>query len=54
MFSFEGYRPVDLSPRLKARVYRVDGSLEEGNTDPYGHAHPRPANSDTNPDSRTT
>lgn len=36
MFSFDGYRPVDLSPRLKARVYRVDGSLEEGNTDPYG------------------
>ena len=36
MFSFEGYRPVELSPRLKARVYRVDGSLEEGNTDPYG------------------
>lgn len=36
MFSFDGYKPVDLSPRLKARVYRVDGSLEEGNTDPYG------------------
>ena len=36
MFSFEGYRPVDLSPRLKARVYRVDGSIEAGNTDPYG------------------
>ena len=36
MFNFEGYRPVDLSPRLKARVYRVDGSIEEGNTDPYG------------------
>ncbi len=36
MFSFDGHRPVDLSPRLKARIYRVDGSLEEGNTDPYG------------------
>ena len=36
MFSFDGYKPVDLSPRLKARIYRVDGSLEEGNTDPYG------------------
>ncbi|MAW27751.1 MAG: hypothetical protein CMP98_02980 [Gammaproteobacteria bacterium] len=36
MFSFEGHRPVDLTPRLKARVYRVDGSIEEGNADPYG------------------
>jgi kynurenine formamidase len=36
MFSLDGYQPVDLSPRLKARVYRVDGTLEEGNTDPYG------------------
>ncbi len=36
MFSFDGYKPVDLSPRLKARIYRVDGSLEEGNTDPNG------------------
>ena len=36
MFSLDGYRPVDLSPRLQARVYRVDGTLEEGNTDPYG------------------
>jgi len=36
MFSFDGYRQVDLSPRLKARVYRVDGTVEEGNTDPYG------------------
>ena len=36
MFSFDGYNPVDLSPRLKARIYRVDGSMEEGNTDPNG------------------
>ena len=36
MFSFDGYKPVDLSPRLEARIYRVDGSIEEGNTDPYG------------------
>ena len=36
MFSFDGYKPIDLSPRLKARIYRVDGSIEEGNTDPYG------------------
>ena len=34
MFSFEGLKPVDLSPRLKARAYLVDGTLEEGNTDP--------------------
>ena len=36
MFSFDGYRAIDLSPRLQARVYRVDGSIEEGNRDPYG------------------
>ena len=36
MFSLDGYRPVDLSPRIKPRVHRVDGSLEEGGTDPYG------------------
>ena len=36
MFSFEGLKPVDLSPRLKARAYLVDGTLEEGNTDPNG------------------
>ncbi|XOV85452.1 MAG: hypothetical protein ACFHXK_10110 [bacterium] len=36
MFSLNGYRPVDLSPRIRARVYRVDGTIEEGNTDPYG------------------
>ena len=36
MFSLEGLKPVDLSPRLKARSYLVDGTLLEGNTDPNG------------------
>ncbi len=36
MISFDGCRVVDLSPRIKARVHRVDGSIEEGTTDPYG------------------
>lgn len=36
MISFDGHRCVDLSPRLKARIYRVNGDIEEGNTDPYG------------------
>ncbi|MEC7150148.1 MAG: hypothetical protein VXW75_08385, partial [Pseudomonadota bacterium] len=36
MFSLDGYRPVDLSPRIKPRIHRVDGSIEEGGTDPYG------------------
>jgi len=36
MFSLDGYKPVDLSPHILARVYRVDGTVEEGNTDPYG------------------
>jgi kynurenine formamidase len=36
MFSLEGYREIDLSPRVKARIHRADGSIEEGNRDPYG------------------
>lgn len=36
MFSLDGYRIVDLSPRVRARVYRVDGTVEEGTRDPYG------------------
>lgn len=36
MFSFDGYKPVDLSPQFEARIYRVDGSVEEGTNDPYG------------------
>ncbi|MAW47822.1 MAG: hypothetical protein CBB90_08540 [Gammaproteobacteria bacterium TMED30] len=36
MISFDGYRAIDLSPRIKARVHRVDGSIEEGTSDPYG------------------
>jgi len=36
MFSLDDYRAVDLSPNVKARIHRVDGTIEEGNTDPYG------------------
>jgi kynurenine formamidase len=36
MFSFDGYKPVDLSPQFEARIYRVDGTVEEGTNDPYG------------------
>lgn len=36
MFSLTGLEPVDLSPRIKARVHRLDGTIEEGTTDPYG------------------
>ena len=34
--SFDGHRVIDLSPRIKARVHRIDGTIEEGNNDPYG------------------
>ena len=36
MFSLDGYRAVELSPRIIPRIHRVDGSIEEGTTDPYG------------------
>ena len=36
MFSLAGREAVDLSPRIKARVYHLDGTIEEGTTDPYG------------------
>ena len=36
MISFDECRVVDLSPRIKARVHRVDGTIEEGTRDPYG------------------
>ena len=36
MFSFTGREAVDLSPRIKARVHLLDGTIEEGTTDPYG------------------
>lgn len=36
MFSLDGYNAVELSPRIKPRIQRVDGSIEEGGTDPYG------------------
>jgi len=35
-FSLDGYRAIDLSPRIKARIHRIDGTIEEGNLDPYG------------------
>ena len=36
MFNFDGMKPVDLSPRIKARTYLVDGTIQEGNLDPNG------------------
>ena len=36
MFSLEGYIAIELSPRIVPRIMRVDGSIEEGNLDPYG------------------
>ena len=36
MFSFDGYKAIDLSPRVSPRINRFDGSIEEGDTDPYG------------------
>ncbi len=36
MISFDRHKAIDLSPRVTARVHRVDGTIEEGNTDPYG------------------
>ncbi len=36
MFSLEGCRAIDLSPRIIPRINRLDGSVEEGETDPYG------------------
>ena len=36
MFSFDGYKAIDSSPRVSPRINRFDGSIEEGATDPYG------------------
>jgi len=36
MFSLDNCQAVDLSPNVKARIHRVDGTVEKGNTDPYG------------------
>ena len=36
MFSFDGYKAIDLSPRVSPRMIRFVGSIEEGATDPYG------------------
>ena len=37
MFSLDGYKAVDLSPRIIPRINRLDGSVEEGKPDPCGH-----------------
>jgi len=36
MLNLEGYRIVDLSPRMVARVKRLNGDIEEGNKDVTG------------------
>jgi len=36
MFDLDKYRIVDLSPRMVARIKRLNGDIEEGNTDVYG------------------
>ncbi len=36
MFSLEGYTAIDLSPRIVPRIKRTNGSIEEGELDPYG------------------
>jgi len=36
MFDPEKYRIVDLSPRMVARIKRLNGDIEEGNKDAYG------------------
>jgi len=36
MLNFDGYRIVDLSPRMVARIKRLNGDIEEGNTDVTG------------------
>lgn len=36
MFDLNKYRMVDLSPRMVARIKRLNGDIEEGNSDHYG------------------
>ncbi len=36
MFSLDGYKAIELSPRIVPRIMRVDGSIEEGDVDPCG------------------
>jgi kynurenine formamidase len=36
MIDFEGHRVVDLSPRMIARITRIDGTVEKGNRDVFG------------------
>ena len=37
MFSLDGYKAIDLSPRIIPRINRLDGTVEEGKPDPYGN-----------------
>lgn len=36
MFDLDKYRMVDLSPRMVARIKRLNGDIEEGNKDAAG------------------
>jgi kynurenine formamidase len=36
MFDLSNYNMVDLSPRMVARIKRLDGTIEEGNADIFG------------------
>lgn len=36
MFDMSKYRMVDLSPKMVARIKRLNGDIEEGNADQYG------------------
>jgi kynurenine formamidase len=36
MIDFEGHHVVDLSPRMIARITRLDGTVEKGNRDVFG------------------
>ena len=36
MLSLEGHRVIDLTVQLESRIYRLDGTLEEGSRDVYG------------------
>ena len=37
MISLKGKKIVDLTDELVARVARIDGSIEQGTDDAYGH-----------------
>ena len=40
MIDLNGKKIVDLTVELIARVTRLDGTIEEGTTDHYGHGWP--------------